>query len=309
LSAISGNTWHNISTDYNVVYKNIYVFGEAATDKRGNTAFINGLVASVDPKIDVSLVHRHISKAYQALYGNAFTENVAPNNERGLYMGITLRPAASWRINSYADFFKFPWLKYRVDAPSSGQEYLLQVTYQPNKTREVNARFRQEQKALDELATDSVIHFAAPKRRQNIRLNFLYQLNASLLFKARSEWMLYNTKESDAEKGFLVYVEGGYAVLKKLKAGIRLQYFSIDGYNSRIYAYESDVLYSYSVPEFFNTGFHYYFNLQYDVLKKGSVWLRWSQTIYKNGQPIGTGLTSFEGSTRSEVKCQVSYRF
>jgi len=306
--AISGNNWNNISADYNFIYKNIYFFGEAARDRRGALAFVNGLIASVDPKIDLALVQRRISSAYQALYGNAFTENIAPTNERGFYIGLTVRPTANWRINSYADFFNFPWLKYGVDAPSSGQEHLIQVTYQPNKKLEVYGRFREEQKVLNELTEDSVMHFAAPKKRQNFRLNFSYQVNPALTLKARSEVVLYDLKNSDAEKGFLFYLETLYGGLKKWKGNVRLQYFNTDGYNSRIYAYESDVLYSYSIPAFFNSGFRYYFNLQYHVFKHLSLWLRWSQTIYPKSTAIGTGLTSIRGNTRSEVKCQASYR-
>jgi hypothetical protein len=309
LYAINGKTWHNLSTDYNVVYRNVYLFGEAAMDKRGSLAFVNGLIASVDPKIDVSLVHRHISQAYQALYGNAFTENIAPTNEYGFYMGLTVRPAVAWRLNGYADFFKFPWLKYRVDAPSTGQDYLLQLTFQPRKTLEAYVRFRQEQKALNDVAPDSVLHFATLKIRQNLRVHLTCQALPFVAIKARSEVVLYNRKSNDAETGFLIYVEGAYGGLKKLKGAMRLQYFNTGGYNSRIYAYESDVLYSYSVPAFFNRGVRYYFNLQYDVFKQCSVWVRWSQSLYKKGTPIGSGLTSIDGNTRSEFKCQASYRF
>lgn len=309
LYAINGKEWHNISADYNGVLKNVYFFGEAATDKRGSTAFVNGLIASVDAKVDIALVHRRISQKYRALYGNAFTENSAPANERGLYLGITVRPTNAWRLNGYADFFKSPWLKYRVDAPSAGQDYLVQLTYQPTKRLEAYARFKQEQKALNELTPDSVAHFISPKKRQNIRLHLTYNPNPFLTLKARSEVLLYAIKSSDAETGFLFYAEAGYGGLKKLKGNIRLQYFSTGGYNSRIYAYESDVLYSYSIPAFFNRGVRYYFNLQYDVFKRFSVWLRWSQTVYKNGTSIGTGLTSINGNTRSELKCQASYRF
>ena len=309
LFAIKGSTWHNISVDYNAVHKNFYFFGETAMDKQSNLAFVNGAIASVDPKVDLSLVHRHISPAYQALYGNAFTENVAPANEHGLYMGITVRPTAAWRLNSYADFFNFPWLKYSVDAPSNGKDCLLQLTYQPDKRLEAYARYRQEEKALNELRLDSTLHFISPKKRQNLRLHVAYKINEAVSIKARAEITFYDTGGVDAGKGFLFFFETGYGLLKKLKGNVRLQYFNTDGYNSRIYAYESDVLYSYSVPSFFNRGFRYYANLQYDVLKKFSVWLRWSQTIYTNQQTIGTGLTSIDGNTSSELKCQASYRF
>lgn len=309
LYAVSGGDWRNASVDYHGVLKNMYFFGEAAVDKRGAAAFVNGVIASVDPKVDVSLVHRRISPRYQALYGNAFTETIAPTNERGFYAGITVRPTAAWRLNGYADFFNFPWLKYRVNAPSRGQDYLLQLQYQPTKNFEAYARYRQEQKGWNELTGDSILHFVSPKRRQAMRLHATYKVNRSVTLKGRGEVMLYDLNGTDSERGFLVFVESAYGVLKKLRSSVRLQYFSTDGYNSRIYAYESDVLYSYSVPPFFDTGFRYYFNLQYDVFKKASVWLRWSQTAYQNAQSIGSGLTSIAGNTRSEIKCQASYRF
>jgi len=168
---------------------------------------------------------------------------------------------------------------------------------------------RQEEKALNEWAPDSVLHFADAKKRQNIRLHLTYDMNRSLTFKARAEATFYNPKSSDSEKGVLFFAETIYGGLKKLKGAVRLQYFKTDGYNSRIYAYETDVLYSYSTPAFSNAGFRYYFNLQYDVFKKASVWFRWSQTQYRKGHPVGTGLSSINGNTLSELKCQASYRF
>jgi hypothetical protein len=307
--AISGRHWYNISTDYNLVYKNVFLFGEAAVDKRGSTAFTNGVLASIDPKMDVAMLYRHMAKSYQAVQGNAFTENVAPGNEQGLYMGLTIRPAAAWRINGYADFFKFPWLKYRVDAPSGGQDYMMHLNYQPRRGVEMYLRYRREQKGGNEWTMDSTIRFAGRRTRQNLRLHGTYVHSPSVTLKSRAESIWYFTERRKAEKGFLFYVESVHEVLKKLKAHLRLQYFDTDGYNSRIYAYESDVLYNYSTPAFFNTGLRYYVNLQCNVTKGLSVWFRWAQTVYTKEHSIGSGLNSIEGNTASEVKCQASYRF
>ena len=73
------------------------------------------------------MVYRNIEKTYQALYGNAFTESTFPTNEKGLFTGISIKPAAFLKLDAYADIFSFPWLRYRVDAPSNGSEYLLQT--------------------------------------------------------------------------------------------------------------------------------------------------------------------------------------
>ena len=68
--------------------------------------------------------------------------------------------------------------------------------------------------------------------------------------------------------------------MKPWSGGLRLQYCETDGYDSRIYAYENDVLYSYSIPAFSGKGYRYYINLQLDTGKRLSIWARWAQTLY-----------------------------
>ena len=98
-------------------------------------------------------------------------------------------------------------------------------------------------------------------------------------------------------------------MLKKFSANIRLQYFETDGYDSRIYAYENDVLFSYSIPVFYDKGYRYYFNLNYDFTRKLSCWFRWAQTIYKNKSTVGSGLDEIEGNKKTEIKVQLQYVF
>lgn len=94
-------------------------------------------------------------------------------------------------------------------------------------------------------------------------------------------------------------------MLKPFSGILRLQYFETDGYNSRLYAYENDVLYSYSIPAFFDKGFRYYLNLNYDLTRKLTLWVRWAQTIFRDKKSIGSGLDEIEGNSRSELRLQV----
>ena len=90
---------------------------------------------------------------------------------------------------------------------------------------------------------------------------------------------------------------------------MRLQYFETDGYDSRLYAYENDVLYSFSIPVFYDKGYRYYLNVNYDVNKRLSCWFRWAQTIFKDKTTVGSGLDEIKGNKRTEVKFQVLYYF
>lgn len=310
LYAISGKYWSNFSIDYSYTYKNFHMFGEAAADKNFNTAFINGLLVSVDPRVDISFVQRTISAAYQAVNGNAFTENTFPTNETGFYTGISIRPTAVWKIDAYADIFVFPWLKYLVDAPGNGKDFLTQVTYTPNKQTELYTRFRAETKQANQPDNNTTANFLISTPRQSWRTQVNYKLSAALGLKYRVEFMWFDKKGENSERGFLTFFDFVYRpVLKPVSIVTRLQYFETDDYNSRIYAYENDVLYSYSIPAFYDKGFRYYINLNYDWGKKLSFWLRWAQTIFKNRNSVGSGLDEIPGNRRSELKFQVRYQF
>ena len=121
--------------------------------------------------------------------------------------------------------------------------------------------------------------------------------------------MWYDREGKDAEKGYLAYLQADLKLAMAFSSNLRLQYFHTGGYNSRIYTYESDVLYSYSIPAFFDKGFRYYVHLNYDAGKHLSFWLRWAQTIYSDKNTIGSGLDIITGNRKTEVKVQMRYLF
>ena len=307
LYAVNGKNIFNSSIDYSYTHKNIHLFGEAAINKNLQTAIVNGAMISVDSKVDVSLLYRNIQKEYQSLFGNAFTENTMPGNEKGIYAGIAIRPSYSWHLTAYGDLFHFPWLRYRVNAPSRGYDYLVQLNYHPNKQFELSVRYKNKNKPVDTLG-NSPIHYPQDELKENLRVHFSKQLSPMFSIKTRVEVMWYDRHSSNAEEGYLGYIEADYDK-EKLSANIRLQYFETNSYNSRIYAYESDVLYSFSIPAFYDKGFRYYINIQYDLTKKLECWLRFASTLFQDKIITGSGLDAIRGNKRSELKLQLRYSF
>lgn len=309
--AVQGKEWYNYSVDYSYTFRNFHFFGEAALDKRKSKAFIGGILASLDPKVDASLIYRNIEKSYQTLYGNAFTESVFPSNEKGLFTGISIKPAIFLKIDAYADVFSFPWLRYRVDAPSKGSEYLLQITYKPNKKFDIYTRFRNENKAINVSDPDFPIRQVYIRPKINWRIQSSYIVSRKFSVRQRAELIWSDPYEKNrSQRGLLMYFETGYKPLSKpFSLNSRLQYFTTDGFDSRLYSFENDVLYSYSIPQFIGRGIRYYININYDVSKKMTVWLRWAQTIYSNKTSVGSGLDEIQGNRKSEGKFQVLYNF
>lgn len=310
LYALNGKNFGNYSTDYSYTHKNFHFFGEAAITDKKYTGFINGLLISTSSNVDMSFIYRNISKGYQSLYTNAFTENTYPTNEKGLFSGITIRPTIAWKVDGYVDMYKFPWLRFRVNAPTTGADYVGQLTYKPNKLFEIYTRFKSEKKAINYNPEELVLSPVIPQPRQNWRTQFSYKVSPTFTLRSRTEAVWFDKKGAAAENGFLMYVDVLYnPALKPLSAGVRLQYFETDGYNSRLYAYENDVLYSFSIPVFYGKGYRCYLNINYDVTKKLTFWGRIAQSFYPNASKVGSSLDEINKSHKTEVKMQALYQF
>ncbi|MGG9960696.1 ComEA family DNA-binding protein [Ferruginibacter sp. SUN106] len=310
LYALAGRSFGNYSADYSYTFRNVHLFGEAACFSNAQKAVVTGVLVSVATDVDMSFLYRNISKGYQSLYTTAFTENTYPNNEKGFYAGVSVHPGSSWRIDAYADLYRFPWLKYGVDAPSVGTEYLVQLTYKPNKQLELSSRLRSESKAANDDPGQLTLSPVVPQPRLNWRTQFSYKINTAITVSNRSEMLWINRKTAVAEHGFLTYINFLYKPLvMPWAANMRLQYFETDSYSSRVYAYENDVLYSFSIPVFYDKGFRYYINSSYDFNKKLTFWIKWSQTIYPGKMLIGSGLDEISRGKKSEIKLQFLYKF
>ena len=78
---------------------------------------------------------------------------------------------------------------------------------------------------------------------------------------------------------------------------------------SRIYAYENDVFYGFSIPAFYDKGFRYYVNINYDLSKRISFWLCWTQAIYEDKKYVGTGLDKIKGNKKNDIKLEARWIF
>jgi len=146
--------------------------------------------------------------------------------------------------------------------------------------------------------------------KQSWRTQLGYRISSAVTFRSRVEVLWYDQGGLSPEQGFLTYADIIYKpLLKKYSGNIRLQYFQTDSYNSRLYAYENDVLYSFSIPVFYDKGYRYYLNLNYDLTRKWSIWCRIAQTLYPGKTVIGSGLDEINGNKKTEVKLQSIFSF
>ena len=252
---------------------------------------------------ELSLVYRNINKTYFSFFSNAFTESSRTNDEHALYLGLKVFPASHWIVWAYADFFRYQWLKYTTAAPSSGVEFFAQVSYSPTQATNFYLRFFQEEKE-QRLITES-FRYNEQQLINRMRFNFTHALNEQISLKSRIEFSFYSKQVT--EKGVLIYQDVAFKPLQKSFAlNGRFAWFSTDGYNSRLYAFENDLLYSFSVPPLYGNGFRAYFNFQQKLGSNFTLWLKCA-TTHQFAQ--NSDETNVDSSTKSEVKLQIRYQF
>lgn len=147
LFGADGHTFVNAGIDYAATWRNVHFFGEAAVNKNREYAVLQGLLAALHRNVDAGFVFRHEARGYQAFYANAFGEQPAAGNESGLYATLHIRVNSRWQIAAYADVFRFPWLRYRIHAPTQGYDALAALNWQPDKHTAVQIRYQYKQPA------------------------------------------------------------------------------------------------------------------------------------------------------------------
>ena len=311
--SLKGNKLADYSIDYSFSRGNLYLFGEFAIDNRRSLACVHGALISMNEKINLVFLYRNISPSFQSLYSDAFTESSLPNNEKGLYAGLTWRPVAGLQLNLYYDLYLFPWLKYKVDAPSAGRELMIHSTYQPAKIWHFSTLYKYEIKTGNTQLANVGTHGLETVVKQRWRIDTEYLISRTFSFSSRMEFVWMNVPRPVPAQGFL-----GMAGFSFRKSGISgnmaVTVFETSDYDTRIYAYEQDLLYNFSLPAYFGKGIHYYINLHRDFSRmkltstnrlKLQGWIKWGQTFYPGTHSIGSGLDKIAGNRKSEIKMQV----
>ncbi|HEY4935370.1 MAG TPA: hypothetical protein VII44_02255, partial [Puia sp.] len=213
----------------------------------------------------------------------------------------------------YYDVFVFPWLKYRVDGPSGGRDFLIQAIYQPNKSWHLITLYKNENKTRNSELLNAGTYGLTTAVKQRWRIETDYTISRSFSFTSRMEFVWIDFSGSQSQLGYLGMA--GFNFRKSwLSGNIAATIFDTNDYDTRIYIYEPDLLYNFSLPAYYGRGLHYYINLHQDfsrlIAHSGkhfhiSGWIKWGQTYYPGSVSIGSGLDEIAGNRKSEIKAQM----
>lgn len=311
-----GTSQQSLSSDYSYVFRNIHVFGEVSKvlrtdlDVNKGWATMHAAMFSLDPRFSMGILYRNYQKEYQTFYNAGFSEGSNTQNEEGTYAAIKWKLSSSWSVNGYVDVFRFPWLKYGVDAPSNGSEILIQPVFKPSKTFELYGRFRQQIRQKNSRDTDGTVTELEDVVQRNYRLNMSCVLSEFITLKSRLEFVSIHRPSNQPEKGMLFSQD---LIFKPKSApfdlSLRFALFDTDSYDTRIYTFESNALYAFAVPAYYYQGSRAYVLLRYSFLRSCDLWVKYGVFLYENRSSISSGAEKIVGNRKSDLLVQLRISF
>ena len=259
----------NAGMDFYWVFDKVRLFGEVAIDHSASFAGLAGLLYSPDNRLEAAILFRDYSKNYYAPFAS---------DERGIKASIAYYLGKYWRLSSS--------LEIRNDYHN--------VTFTANYTQEKRISY--------------YLKLLQTEKRASLRYNINYRVTSCIRFVNRVD--LTASKDDKLWIGAHIFHEAIYeSKSKKVDASFRVAAFSTPVWDVRIYSYERDVLYGFSIPVYYGKGLRWYFNIHCSLLRSLDVWFKISQTRYLDRDKIGEGLDLITGPSKSEAKLQLRWRF
>ena len=304
---LHGNNFYNFGIDYAYRWHRFSFQGETAIGKQG-WASLNRLQYSPVQDVHLMLIHRFYSYDYWAMFAHSFGEGSTAQNEQGYYLGVETSPFAHWKFFASFDLFSFPWTRYRVSKASRGMDGLVQATFTPRTNLSMDLKYRYKQKERDLTGSKGTLTLPI------FHHQFRYRLNYSLkdVFSSRTtlDYNHFHSQDRAANIGYQVtQMISSQLPWARLFADVQGSYFFTDSYDSRVYAAEKGLLYTFYTPSFQGHGFRFSIRLRYELNKHWLFITKFGETVYLDRNEIGSGNDLIRGNKKADIQMQLRIKF
>lgn len=282
------------------------LYGELVLDHRGNKALTTGVEALLADGFNIGFGFRKFDLEYMSFF-SAPPAVKGSAGESGLFVGIDWEIAARCKLSLSLDRYHYKWISYRLDAPLEGSNSLINIQIPINRYWKLNISARSRRGALNHPG-NGPMNDIRRRVRHYFRIDTRYQLSplSWLSWRVEKSYVLAGAKIG----GLLIYQDFGQQLpAAKLDFVMRLALMDVTDFQARIYAYESDLLYRFSVPAYHGKAIRTYFRIKWKLQEKINLEGKVSATKYFDRNQISSGLQAIEGSLFSDVSLQVRFKF
>lgn len=256
--------------------------------------------------VALTALYRYYSPYFDNAQGYAFSETSRIGDEQGGYLGFEVSRWKGVRWSGYADVFSFSGPKYGIPQyPTMGYDAMTEIRFSiphhtsniQHHTSYITLRLRAREKG--DLATYSTrVQYDWQQSAWSLRTTAEANLTSSSSLNIQHNTsniqhhsLPFREGSGLGPYGYTVYqdiaydfAQSGLSVRGKalpLSLRLRVQFFDAREWDNRIYTYEHDVLYAFSIPAVYGLGSRAYVCLRWQAMEKLALYLRVSETLYQ----------------------------
>ena len=283
---------------YNTVFKRILFSGEVSSSDLKGYAFVQTLSLRPADRLNISFLYRHHTPGYISFHGKSPGTSGTNNSGTGLSGSFTFEAAKFLFVSAGGDTRNYPWLRYGSSFPSTARRYEVRIKYLPSERLNLETLYQYRISESDGMERTGIC-LKEESVVQTIRFHAKYLLSENITFASRID---YKRADPGTKGGVLLLQD---LIMKPGKIPITLWFryciFDTDDYESGIYTWENDLLYSYSIPVLYGKGTRNYLLIKWEPADFADIRIKYGFTSVSKDK--------LKEKFQDEIKFQLYLRF
>lgn len=251
----SGTTNIAIAADHSLSLNKTILYGEAAWNPGGGFAIIQGAGFIPAPGSSLNIMYTNIMKGYNSFNGMAAGRETVNNFREMVTLSFSFEPAPYFTLATGLVRRRDNWFGQWGSPPLAITRYESELRYNPSDMTAISVSLRTRE-LTKSTSVERGVRAVAESRYTNMRINLSLKPAVPLTLHTRAEFIWSGRGDG---RGYLL-LQGVKYTLPTLPVTIipRISVWSTTGYDTRIYAWEDDLLYSNTITPFYNSGYRSY---------------------------------------------------
>ena len=310
-NAPEGKSFFHIGAHYGYTGHRIMFSGETATSDNGGIATVNTVTYQPSWALSLIALQRYYAPRYCSLHANSYSEGSNVQNENGIMAGVKWQPAQQWQLLAYTDYVYFPEPTYMSTRRSShAWDNLFQAAYHGTRfNASARYRIRYRQRDFSEYNTATKQNEVKGLTYQTVHRWRLTAGYGTATWKSMTQADMTLSQFHGNRFGWMVSETFSATPCRWLHLDASAGYFHTDDYESRIYTYDTGMLYQYTFSSYDGEGIRYSVMARADISNRLLFIARLQTVNYFDRSVIGSGLQAIDHSSRTDLQLQLRWKF
>jgi hypothetical protein len=268
----TGNRNSIYSFYYNSLINKILCYGEFSLNNMPGYAALQGVTIRPSDRLGFNLLYRYYGVGYFSFHGNGPGGTSTTGTVKSILGNFMFEAAKHLFISGGCEIQEYPWFRYRTSSPSYRIKREIRMRFIPSEKLLIEGAYYYNLSTADSYERNRIPELKKLTTR-SFSTSFRYSIYDNLTLGTR---IYYKLAEHTESRGMLLLQEMNYKFRNiPLTLWVRYSLFNTDDWDTRIYTYENDLLYSYSIPALYGRGSRNYLMADWRISDKAEVRLKY----------------------------------